>query len=261
MALSEADKLIQQAEGLFREHKLEEAVQYYNEAGLIYRENKQHLEAAKCFSQCAFCDKIRAGISPLLEAANWSEMAAREAVIAGDFALARWQFREAGLCYEREGDFEKYSSCFVESQDAYVGYLWQLFKTGKKYDRSRGVLPASWIERLIALWMTFMGLVSRSLWGYGEKPFNICFYAFSMISGCACLYYFSGHMFFHGVHVDPTILDAFYLSGVTFTTLGYGDFVPGGWARLVAMGESLSGFVMVPLLMIALTRRYLRLYR
>jgi hypothetical protein len=110
--------------------------------------------------------------------------------------------------------------------------------------------------------MTFMGLVSRSLWGYGEKPFNICFYAIFVISVCAALYHSSASLLYNGVeHPSATLLDAFYLSGVTFTTLGYGDFVPTGWIRLVAMGESLSGFVMVPLLMIALTRRYLRLYR
>lgn len=258
---ADAQKLIQQAEALFKERKLEESVQYYNEAGMLCREKGDALQAAECFAQCALCEKMRTGLLPLLEAANWSEMAAREALKAGQFAFARWQFREAGLFYEREGDFEKYSRCFVDSQDAYVQYLWHVFTCGEKQERIRGGVKAGWGERLLSLWLSFMGMVSRMIWGYGERPFNICFTAMAVILGSALIYQHSGLIAVHGAKSVLAFSDCLYLSGVTFSTLGYGDLAPLGWVRLLAFGESLAGFLMVPLLMIALTRRYLRLYR
>lgn len=41
------------------------------------------------------------------------------------------------------------------------------------------------------------------------------------------------------------LLDAVYLSTVTFTTVGYGDLLPQGPLRLLLGMESLSGFVLV----------------
>ena len=41
------------------------------------------------------------------------------------------------------------------------------------------------------------------------------------------------------------LLDAVYLSTVTFTTVGYGDLIPLGPLRLLLGMESLSGFVLV----------------
>jgi hypothetical protein len=41
------------------------------------------------------------------------------------------------------------------------------------------------------------------------------------------------------------LLDAVYLSTVTFTTVGYGDLIPQGPLRLLLGIESLSGFVLV----------------
>jgi hypothetical protein len=42
--------------------------------------------------------------------------------------------------------------------------------------------------------------------------------------------------------------DFVYFSIVTFTTLGYGDISPIGWARLFAVLQAISGFLFVPLL-------------
>ena len=113
--MHEADRLVEQADQLFKERKLEEAFQFYSEAGLLY---------------------------------------------------------------EREGDFEKYSHCFIESKNAFLEYLWYVFISGKRQDRIKQTTAnASWLDHFGALL------------------------------------------------------------------------------------ESLSGFVMVPMLVIALTRRYLRVYR
>lgn len=51
-----------------------------------------------------------------------------------------------------------------------------------------------------------------------------------------------------GAQATPRWLQALYFSGVTLTTLGYGDIVPRADAvRLVALVEATSGFVAIPL--------------
>lgn len=46
--------------------------------------------------------------------------------------------------------------------------------------------------------------------------------------------------------VDPfLLLDAIYLSAVTFTTVGYGDLVAHGTIRLLVGSEALTGFVLI----------------
>ena len=57
--------------------------------------------------------------------------------------------------------------------------------------------------------------------------------------------------------VDPlgnpsdSIRDALYFSTVTWTTLGYGDFLPGPEARHIVVVEALLGYVMMALLVAA----------
>lgn len=49
-----------------------------------------------------------------------------------------------------------------------------------------------------------------------------------------------------GLSVDaPTLRDAFYFSGVTYTSLGYGEVVPLGYGRLFAILEAVAGLVLI----------------
>lgn len=50
----------------------------------------------------------------------------------------------------------------------------------------------------------------------------------------------------HVAGADPLmLLDAIYVSAVTFTTVGYGDLTPDGPIRLIFGTEALTGFVLV----------------
>lgn len=261
--LDQAIELENKAEELFRKRELEEAMEAFKEAGLLYREVSDSEKACYCFAEAAKCEKIRTGFESMFFAALYSEMAAAEAVKVGKFEYARWLFREAGMLYEREGDFEKYSFCFCSSQDVYLKYLLNIFLSGKK--QSRGYKaetePVSLKNRLGALCHFCFGTMSRLLWGYGERPSRAIFSAIAVILGCSVLYYFSGNLADAGGRSVSGFGNALYFSGVTFTTLGYGDSIPLGWVRIIAVLESASGLIMAPLFLIALTRRYLRVYR
>jgi hypothetical protein len=54
-----------------------------------------------------------------------------------------------------------------------------------------------------------------------------------------------------------TFAEAFYYSGITFTTIGYGDISPiGGWARFLAIIEGLFGLVLTSSFVVSLVRKY-----
>jgi hypothetical protein len=50
--------------------------------------------------------------------------------------------------------------------------------------------------------------------------------------------------------------EAVYFSGVTFTTLGFGDIVPVGATRLITVGEGLVGIVITSAFIISFVRKY-----
>lgn len=72
-----------------------------------------------------------------------------------------------------------------------------------------------------------------------------------LLTGFALLYlpHMPGSFVFNpAIENEPEGVQAFYFSGVTLLTLGYGDIVPRTWPmRLVALGEAASGFGVISL--------------
>ena len=69
-------------------------------------------------------------------------------------------------------------------------------------------------------WLT--SLIEWLIWGYGERPSRIFAAAFVIIGLYACLYDKLS------IQINPPTdwIDSIYFSMVTFSTLGYGDFLP-----------------------------------
>jgi hypothetical protein len=73
-----------------------------------------------------------------------------------------------------------------------------------------------------------------------------------------CIYIMPFMFFSVGGCTRPIgLFEALYYSGITFTTVGYGDIVPMGAARYLAMTEAFCGIVMSSGLAVSIARRYI----
>jgi hypothetical protein len=87
-------------------------------------------------------------------------------------------------------------------------------------DRSVGALFRLWIEIVVGCGVVYWGLAWAS-------P------AFALMAGNAPIA--------HGI---DGFLQALYFSAVTATSIGYGDIVPAGAARVIAVGEGIAGLIL-----------------
>ena len=121
-----------------------------------------------------------------------------------------------------------------------------------------GLEKVSGKERFLIFFNWFFGSLSRLIWGYGELPFRTSMIACAVIILSALCYHVSGTVLTGGFVQKIDLFESLYLSIMTYTTVGYGDYLPMGWVRGVAALEALTGILLTPLFLIALTRRYLR---
>jgi len=106
------------------------------------------------------------------------------------------------------------------------------------------------------------------LCGYGEKPQNVIRFSLSLIVICALCYFLFGVTYndtllklnFSAPLSDnlSALLNSFYFSVVTFTTLGYGDITPIGVSRLIAAIEAFCGSFSLALFVVVFVKRMTR---
>jgi hypothetical protein len=114
-------------------------------------------------------------------------------------------------------------------------------------------------------------LVSNAInWlcGYGEKPENVIRFSLSMIVVCALLYFLFGISYQDSIiqlsqdnslsENMSALLNSFYFSVVTFTTLGYGDITPLGISRFIASIEAFTGSFSLALFVVVFVKRMTR---
>ena len=141
----------------------------------------------------------------------------------------------------------------------------------KQYFLSNGMYnDASWASfkektmELLALkkkgdWNYLPSLLMNLLCGYGEKPYRIILSALLTILTFSFLYSALNTVECSG---DPSYMlrwyDYIYFSTITFTTVGYGDFVPRAQliCRLLSAVEAFSGVFVTGLFIFTLARKY-----
>lgn len=97
------------------------------------------------------------------------------------------------------------------------------------------------------------------LCGYGEKPNRIVMSSLSIIIIYGILYYaFKAITASYNYVGNYSLGDCIYYSTITFTTLGYGDFIPkeNVYCRLLAGSEAFIGAFMIGLFVFTLSRKY-----
>jgi len=253
-----AEFLEKKAHSLLAENKFDEAVSFFKEAGSWYSEKGYHKEAAICYSSAASCWIKKSGESTLYEAADLYRKAAQGAEKSLDFEYASVLYRYAAINYEREGEFTNFSHCFYKSKLSQKRFYWDVFINAKKLGldgTKRG--RASFAKRMQSFFLWLFNSFFFLLWGYGERPGRAFLSSVFVILVSALLYHF-GTFTEADYALQPTLLDSLYFSVITFTTVGYGDMVPIGLTKMIAGLEAFTGIFMIPIFIIGLSRKYLR---
>jgi len=236
-----------------------EAFHSFKAAGQIYRHAGNHKEASLCFASAASCWAIKAGEKTFLNAAKSYEEAALQAKKAGDLEYAALLYKFAAVNFERDLEFINYSDSLFASRECYRRFLTLSIFCPKKLKHLRGKGGPGGETRLwrrILYWL-FLS-ISAFFWGHGERPFRA--FAFAVLA-----VFFFALIYTRGLITDgsavfkPDFLQSFYFSVITFTTVGYGDFTPLGINRALVMLEAFCGLFTVPLFIVGLTRKYLRI--
>jgi hypothetical protein len=137
----------------------------------------------------------------------------------------------------------------------------------KDYWDDATATDASLEERLIAGARWSRARVARAIMLYGESPWRIISWSLGIVLSFALLYPLGGWM--KPTDGDPItyaqivsnlaeILNSVYYSTLTFTALGFGDFKPVGFGRVLTTIETALGAVLIALLVFVLGRRAAR---
>lgn len=179
------------------------------------------------------------------------ERKARQKQRAGDFASARQYYAEAEETYrnlrlrlEKAGLFEQAGQFFHR----------EMVMRRLQMPRLSGQRLLSWLVDLFS--------------GYGEKPLNVVLFSLGLILLCSVLFFLVGVR--HGdlplgLALErgwaanlSDLLDCLYYSVVTFTTLGYGDITPHGYARPIAAFEAFAGSFTMALFVVVFVKKMTR---
>jgi tetratricopeptide (TPR) repeat protein len=250
--------LEKEAQRLLSEGNCEEAYRAFKKAAQKYNRKGNYAQATYCFASAASSWNRKAGERLFYNAAKAYEDAALLAQKMKDYEYASLMYKYAALNYERDGEFFSYSYCFYKSKQAYRRFLTlslifparviSLFKP--KQSKSFKYRVKDFLSWLV---LSF----SAVSWGHGEKPSR----TLAMGTGVVLLsafFYSQGVLSADGLRFSPNYFQALYFSAMTFTTVGYGDFIPIGLNQLVASTEALIGLFIMPLFVVGLSRKYLR---
>lgn len=259
--LKEAQELENKARQLLDKNQPEEAFKDFDEAASLYKRAGDHYNSAQCYASAGTCWNIHSGEKVLFNSASRYQYAGEEAMKCHHYEYARGLFHDASRIYERDGYPKWFSLCFYMSKICEGKHAWLIFTHSTKLKTMPGVgYSGSFKSRFKNFLNWLLNEFHYLIWGYGERPCRAILSAFFIILLSCIIFYTSGTLVYRGGNINPSFFDSLYFSVVTFTTLGYGDYQPIGIYRLVSMVEAFSGLFIMPLFVVALTRKYLRTY-
>ena len=136
-----------------------------------------------------------------------------------------------------------YQNCGLFAEARELSYRLMYMKMRRARD-----LHLPWWQRieLIAFW---------AIAGFGHRPLRVVGAAITFILCYAILYWCIGGIAGPVPTEKITFAHAIYFSGTTFSTVGYGDFVPAPYAQLIAMTEAFLGSFTIGLFVAVLGQR------
>lgn len=151
----------------------------------------------------------------------------------------------------------------LSAEDAYRGLKRHFLLKGRYNDASWASFKEKNMERALLKKKrnpTYIpSLIMNILCGYGEKPYRIITSSFFVIMFYAFIYSITNAIKLAELgSYKLTIGDYIYYSIITFTTVGYGDFIPKSISifRLLAASEAFIGTFMIGLFIFTLARKY-----
>jgi hypothetical protein len=156
-----------------------------------------------------------------------------------DLQRAFRMYRRAVAAYEACG-------LFNEARDLGYHQIRLKMSRGRELNLSPGYRAMLWLEWAVA--------------GFGYRPERVVAFNFILILLYAAIYLLAGGVRstlpqFPAESLGSRWLNSVYFSGVTFLTVGYGDFVPSPHIRLIALSEAFIGFFMMGLFVAVLANR------
>lgn len=126
------------------------------------------------------------------------------------------------------------------------------YKTFKKIYQSQGddeiakfyfIRENEFIRKKLKGWNFFTKSLSYYYWEYGRKPHRIIYLSLAIIILFGFIYWLNTNLISSNSIGNKTFGfgDSFYFSTITFTTLGYGDFSPLGWLKILSSIEAFLG--------------------
>lgn len=99
--------------------------------------------------------------------------------------------------------------------------------------------------------LTLMSRSMEKLARYGRRRFLILMFGLLLVQFSSVLVFALGFMILDLLELGKALngtgilLDFLYLSASSYSTVGFGDVVPGGGSRLLASVEAIVGFMMI----------------
>lgn len=181
------------------------------------------------------------------------------------------QQESEGRVAERNGEMDKALDLYEQSEEIY--------RDLRKASESHGIFTMAgyFLQKELTMRRFQMPLFSTQramsktvdlFCGYGESPIRVVFFSLALIFFAAMIYFFTGIQYdgqYVGFAEEQTLrdntfafFDCLYYSVVTFTTLGYGDFIPIGLSRLVAATEAFTGSFTIALFVVVFVKKMTR---
>ncbi len=91
--------------------------------------------------------------------------------------------------------------------------------------------------------------------GFGFRPLRVVGTAITTVILFGLIYWLSGGVLAAGTHEPAAFSDCLYFSGTTFTTIGYGDYIPAPFARPMALVEGAVGVLSLGFFVVILSNR------